>query len=73
MLEGARVDDIRVVKERHLKLRLFAGDRSMEAIGFNLAQGRAFPEKVTLAFSLQVNEWNGRKSLQLSLKEIKAA
>ena len=73
MLEGARVDDIRVVKERHLKLRLFAGDRSMEAIGFNLAQGRALPEKVTLAFSLQVNEWNGRKSLQLSLKEIKAA
>lgn len=73
MLEGARVDDFRVVKERHLKLRLFAGDRSLEAIGFNLALGRVLPEKVTLAFSLQVNDWNGRKSLQLRLKEIRAA
>ena len=73
MLEGARVDDFRVVRERHLKLRLFAGGRSLEAIGFNLAQGRVLPEKVTLAFSLQVNDWNGRKSLQLSLKEIRAA
>jgi hypothetical protein len=45
----------------------------LEAIGFNLALGRVLPEKVTLAFSLQVNDWNGRKSLQLRLKEIRAA
>jgi len=71
MLEGVRVADLRVLKERHLKLRLTAGKQSMEAIGFNMAEGREIPEVVTVAFSLQVNEWNGRKSVQLKLRDLK--
>jgi single-stranded-DNA-specific exonuclease len=71
MLEGAKVADLRVLKEHHLKLRLTAGGRTLEAIGFNMAQGRNVPEFVTLAFSLQINDWNGRRSLQLRLKDLK--
>jgi single-stranded-DNA-specific exonuclease len=71
MLEGAKVTDLRVLKEHHLKLRLTAGGRTLEAIGFNMAQGRNVPEFVTLAFSLQINDWNGRRSLQLRLKDLK--
>ena len=71
MLEGAKVADLRVLKEHHLKLRLTVGGRTLEAIGFNMAQGRNVPEFVTLAFSLQINDWNGRKSLQLRLKDMK--
>ena len=71
MLEGVRVADLRVLKERHLKLRLTAGKQSMEAIGFNMAEGREIPEVVTVAFSLQINEWNGRKSVQLKLRDLK--
>jgi single-stranded-DNA-specific exonuclease len=73
MLEGARITDRRVMKERHLKLRLAAGGETLEAVGFNMAERKDLPEYVTLAFSLQINDWNGRKSLQLKLKDIKAA
>jgi single-stranded-DNA-specific exonuclease len=73
VLEGARVADSRVLKERHLKLRLTAGKQSMDAIGFNMAEGREIPEVVTVAFSLQINEWNGRKSMQLRLRDLRDA
>jgi single-stranded-DNA-specific exonuclease len=73
MLENARVVDCRVRKERHLVLRLTAGERILEAVGFNLAEGRDLPDYVTLAFSLRINDWNGRKSLQLRVKDFKEA
>lgn len=73
MLESARIIDCRVMKERHLKLRLAAGGQNLEAVGFNMAEGRDLPEYVTLAFSMQINDWNGRKSVQLRVKDIKAA
>jgi single-stranded-DNA-specific exonuclease len=73
MLESARITDLRVLKERHLKLRLAAGGETLDAVGFNMAGGRDLPENVTLAFSLQINDWNGRKSIQLRVKDIKAA
>jgi single-stranded-DNA-specific exonuclease len=71
LLEGARVKDSRVMKEHHLKLRLEAGGGELEAIGFNMAEGRDIPEMVAVAFSLQINEWNGRKSVQLRLRDFK--
>lgn len=73
MLEKVRVADLRVLKERHLKLRLTDGNKSFEAIGFNMAEGRDIPETVSVAFSLQINEWNGRETVQLRLRDIKDA
>jgi single-stranded-DNA-specific exonuclease len=73
MLERARIIDRRVMKERHIKLRLTAGGQTFEAVGFNLAERMDLPEEITLAFSLQINDWNGRKSVQLRIKDIKAA
>jgi single-stranded-DNA-specific exonuclease len=73
LIEKARIIDCRVLKERHLKLRLVAGGQSLEAVGFNLAGKRDLPDEIALAFSLQINDWNGRKSLQLRVKDIKAA
>lgn len=61
----------RVLKESHLKLRLQAGGRAFDAIGFNMAQDKGAAESVDAAFSLQVNSWNGRRNLQLRLKDIK--
>jgi single-stranded-DNA-specific exonuclease len=71
LLEGARVKDLKILKEHHLKLRLEAGGEKLEAIGFNMAEGRDIPEMVAVAFSLQINEWNGRKSVQLRLRDFK--
>jgi len=73
VLEGARVADKRVLKERHLKLRLITGKHSFDAIGFNMVEGRNIPEIIDVAFSLEINEWNGRKSVQLRLRDIREA
>ncbi len=71
LLERARVVDCRVLKERHLKLKIKAGGKSLEAIGFNMADRDGVPETVDLAFSLQINDWQGRKALQLRIKDLK--
>jgi single-stranded-DNA-specific exonuclease len=73
ILEEATVSDVRTLKGGHLKLRLAAAGRSWEGIGFNMTPERIVHEKIALAFSLQLNDWNGRRSLQLRLKDIKAA
>jgi single-stranded-DNA-specific exonuclease len=73
VLEKARVAACRVRKERHLIFQLTVGGHHLEAVGFNLAEGKDLPENVDLAFSLRINDWHGRKSLQLRVKDFKAA
>ena len=71
IMEGARVANKRVLKERHLKLNLVAGGKSFDAIGFNMAERRDVPALIDVAFSLEVNEWNGRKTVQLRLRDFR--
>ena len=73
VMEGARVEDKRVLKGRHLKLRLAAGGKYLDAIGFNMADREDLPDHIDVAFSLEANEWNGRKNVQLKLREFKKA
>ena len=58
----------------HLKLKLFDGKQTWDAIGFGL--GQAWPPQARLTrldavYSLEFNTWNGQTSLQLNLKDIK--
>jgi len=69
---GALVDR-QIVKEHHLKLRISAGGRVLDAIGFNMAQGKALPTTFDIAFSLESNRWNGRQRLQLKLRDFREA
>lgn len=73
MLRKAAVVDHRIVKEHHLKLRIAAGGRVLEAIGFNMAQGKPLPKTLDVAFSLEVNSWNGRQRIQLRLRDYREA
>jgi single-stranded-DNA-specific exonuclease len=73
MLRRVKVAGRRVLKESHLKLTLLASGRTFEAVGFNMAEGRAVPEVVDVAFTLQINNWNGRQSLQLRLRDFRKA
>lgn len=70
VMHGARVDDCRVLKGGHLKLKLSAGGRSFDAIGFGLAERGVPSGSVDLLFSPGINVYNGRSSLQLVVKDL---
>ncbi|MBI5189658.1 MAG: single-stranded-DNA-specific exonuclease RecJ [Nitrospirae bacterium] len=75
-LQANRLDVLypKVVGANHVRMRLAQDGAVMGCIGFNmgdiyqsLAMGRVV---VDAAFSLEMNEWQGEKKLQLNLKDI---
>ncbi|HEU0296803.1 MAG TPA: single-stranded-DNA-specific exonuclease RecJ [Anaerolineales bacterium] len=60
---------------KHLKLTL-EDERGtyFDAIGFRLGHlHSSLPPRVDVMYTLEANEWNGRTTLQLNLKDVKAA
>jgi single-stranded-DNA-specific exonuclease len=60
---------------KHLKLTL-EDERGaiVDSIGFRLGHLRAdLPSHVDVLYHLELNEYNGRRSLQLNLKDVKPA
>jgi len=56
---------------RHLKL-LLGGGRPLDAIGFGLGDWAArLPKHIDAAYQLEMNEWNGQRSLQMRLLDIR--
>lgn len=60
---------------RHLKLRLAGeGAPPIDAIGFGLGEwARQMPSSIDSVYQPEINEWNGRRSLQLRLLDIRPA
>jgi single-stranded-DNA-specific exonuclease len=56
----------RVVGERHLKLTLARGGKSIEAIRFNCME--AAPPRIRAVYQPTLNEYNGRTSVQLNVE-----
>lgn len=77
MSRNVYVVDWRLVgrDERHIKLKIArAGQPPLDAIGFGLGAWAAdLPNRIDIAYVLEMNEWNGRSSLQLNLKDIRPA
>jgi len=58
----------------HLKLVLYDGRQTWDAIAFRQgAWHNHLPPCADVAYTLEVNEWNGRSQLQLNVKDIKPA
>ncbi|MCF8009808.1 MAG: single-stranded-DNA-specific exonuclease RecJ [Clostridiales bacterium] len=60
----------------HLKMQVRDKNINLEGIGFNLGtyeQELAAAREVDLAFLPQINQWNGKRMLQLEVKEIQQA
>jgi single-stranded-DNA-specific exonuclease len=56
----------------HLKLYLFDGERVWDGIAFR--QGGWFdklPDRIDIAYHLQLNEWRGERNLQLNVRDIR--
>lgn len=64
----------RIVGNNHLKMRLKQKSVSIDTIGFckgNLLEKIENSHSVDVAFVISMNEWNGTRSLQLNLKELR--
>jgi len=63
----------RIVKEQHIRFCLQQGDHPVDGIGFGLAQKFALLQTgapIDVAFTLEENEWNNIKSLQLKVIDL---
>ena len=61
-------------EKTHLKLNIFQGDnqKTYNAIGFNLGDKMDFVQNdFDIVYALDENEWNGYKTVQLLLKDLK--
>jgi single-stranded-DNA-specific exonuclease len=57
---------------KHLKLTVTDGKVSFDAIGFRLGDLRPeLPDRVDLIYTFETNEFNGRTTLQLNLKDVR--
>lgn len=77
MSRNLRVQDFRTVgkDDNHLKLKLARrGAAPLDAIGFNLGEWAGhMPQMVDLVYQVEINEWNGVRSVQMNLLDVREA
>ncbi|QOX80824.1 single-stranded-DNA-specific exonuclease RecJ (plasmid) [Trichlorobacter lovleyi] len=69
-LTRCKIEDVRVLKGKHLKLLVTKGGKKFDAIGFNMATV-PLNDVIDIAFSPEKNEWMGKVSLQLQIKGLR--
>ncbi len=75
---GARIRNLRTMGSdgSHLRLSLNHDNLGLDAIGFGLgawAQRLAVGQAVDLAYTFEIDEWNGERRLQLKLRDLRPA
>ena len=65
-----KVTSQRIVGEKHLKLKLARGGKTMEGIRFNAAE--PCPASVRAAYRLSINDYNGVRSVQVIVEDWEA-
>ena len=66
----------KIVKELHLRFVVKQGDTTISGIGFNMADKYGFlkdKKPVDIVFTLDENEWNGARNLQLKVVDLRPA
>jgi single-stranded-DNA-specific exonuclease len=59
---------------RHLKMTLSDGDSTVEAIAYRWGDAIGdLPDRLDVAYHLEVNEWNGQQRLQFNIQDMKPA
>jgi single-stranded-DNA-specific exonuclease len=73
------IKDARLLKDQHLKLRLYQPGYNnciLDAIAFFRPDAYEFcnsGEPIDLVYTLETNEWNGKSTLQLNIKDLRPA
>ena len=70
LLRQVQVIDQRILKEKHLKLKLALPCGPVDAIAFNRADFSC-TGAIDLVFSPEINVWKGRQSLQLKIRDLR--
>lgn len=77
MSRGLKVVEARPVgkEDRHLKVKFARSDAApLDGIGFSMGEWAAkMPNVVDVAYQLEINEWNGNRSAQLVIQDIRPA
>ena len=66
----------RILKNAHIKFYLKQGEKVMEGIGFNMADKFTMLQShqpVDVVFTIDENDWNGEKKIQLKVMDLKWA
>jgi single-stranded-DNA-specific exonuclease len=66
----------RILKEKHLKLKVAQGAAAYDALGWNMAEqtlGLAAGQRVDLAFALDENTFQDVTTLQLAVRDVRAS
>lgn len=72
LINKLRVVSKRIVGEKHLKIVVRSSDQLLEAIAFNKGQLLdTLDRDVALAYTPEINIWNGRRTIQLKIKDIR--
>lgn len=60
---------------RHLKFKVArAGRPPVDAIAFGMGEWtQRFPCRIDVAYQLEINEWNGRRTMQMNVQDIREA
>ncbi len=69
------LDSWKVMGETHLRLKLRRIDamQALDAVVFNAYTGTPPPARLRAVFQLDVNEWNGKQTLQLIIRHLEPA
>ncbi len=77
MSKNVHVAECRAVGKdgKHLKLKISrASQPPLDAIGFGLGVWTTqMPDRIDIAYQLEINDWNGRQYLQANLQDIRPA
>lgn len=69
-----KVEEVRVMKEKHLKLKLVGQDRLLDAVVWNGFERQSDIKKGTrydLVYRVRENNWNGLRSVQLEVEDLR--
>lgn len=81
LLQKMQIQEMRCVGKEQNHLRMMVCDpenkrKCFKSIGFNcshLVQGLKIGDLIDIVFELEIDEWNGRRSLQLNIKDLRKA
>lgn len=74
--EGVYVEDANLIgaEKNHIKMRLTKDDKTFEAIAFHFGSmynELSLQDQIDVVYSVEMNHWNGKSTIQLKVKDMK--